>query len=209
MIWEIMITNKIRFMEITMFKKIFYIASALFLTVALLGSMGLSVWTYNLNNELEQSQAGYKSLQEKYNKLDSETSQAKADYESRLDETQIDLESAQAELKDAQARINKLENDLDAARAENKSLRSKVSAIQSKVAVLNAFWFTSDSAFAARVESSDDAQLKKLYKSMSESQSWDDFVELMSYLIQSISDASGISWQPINNVNAAIIGQIG
>jgi peptidoglycan hydrolase CwlO-like protein len=192
-----------------MFKKIFYVASALFLSVALLGSMGLGAWTYKLNNKLEKSQADYKSLQGNYDKLDSDYSQAKADYESRLSKTQTELDDSQAELKDAQAQIKKLQSDLDEAHAENKSLTSKVSAIQSKVAVLNAFWFTSDSAFAARVESSDDAQLKKLYKAVGESKSWDAFVELMSYLIQSISDASGLSWQPLDTVNAVVIRQNG
>ncbi len=192
-------------MEITMFKKIFYIASVLFLSVALLGSMGLGAWTYNLNNKLEKSQADYKSLQNNYGKLDTEYSQAKADYESKLNKTQAELDDTQAQLKDAQAQIKKLNSDIDEARAENKSLTSKMSTIQSKVAVLNAFWFTSDSAFAARVESSDDAQLKKLYKAVGESKSWDAFVELMSYLIQSISEAGGVSWQPIDSVNAVVI----
>jgi septal ring factor EnvC (AmiA/AmiB activator) len=196
-------------MEADMFKKIFYIASGLFLSVTLLGSMGLGTWTYNLNNKLEQSQTDYKVLQGDYNKLDSEYSQAKADYESSLDKTQAELEDAQAELEDAQAQIKRLERDLDEAHSENKSLNNRVSAIQSKVAVLNAFWFTSESAFADRVENSDDEQLKKLYKSLDESQSWDAFVELMSYLIQSISEASGISWQPVENVNAVLIGQTG
>jgi len=188
-----------------MFKKIFYVASALFLSIALLGSMGLGAWTYKLNNKLEKSQADYKSLQGDYDKLDSDYNQSKADYESRLSKTQTQLDDSQAELKDAQAQIKKLQSDLDEAHAENKSLTSKVSAIQSKVAVLNAFWFTSDSAFAARVESSDDAQLKKLYKAVGESNSWDAFVDLMSYLIQSISDASGLSWQPVDTVHAVLI----
>jgi len=191
-----------------MFKKIFYIASILVLSVALLGSMGLGAWTYNLNNKLDQSQADYKSLQGNYKKLDLEYSQSKADYESKLSKTQADLEGTKTELKDAQAQIKKLQSDLDEAHAENKSLNSKVSAIQNKVAVLNAFWFTSDAAFAARVENSDDAQLKKLYKALGASKSWDNFVGLMDYLIQSISEASGISWQPFDNVTAAVIRQM-
>ena len=181
-----------------MLRKIFYIAGGLFLSFALLGSMGLGAWTYNLNNELEQSQADYAALQKDYNKLDSEYNQTKADYESSLDK-------AQTELEDAQAQIKELEQDLDKSQSENKSLERKVSAIQSKVAVLNAFWFTSESAFAQRVENSDDEQLKELYKAMNESQSWDAFVELMSYLIESISETSGIQWQP--TVNAVLMGQ--
>lgn len=196
-------------MEITMFKKIFYIASVLFLSVALLGSMGLGAWTYTLNNKLEESQADYKSLQGKYNKLDSEYSQAKADYESKLSKTQTQLENSQAQLKDAQAQINQLQSDLNQAQAENKSLTSKISAIQSKVAMLNAFWFTSDAAFAAKVANSDDEQLKKLYKVFGDSDSWKNFVGLMDYLIQSISEVSGISWQPVENVNAVVIGHMG
>ena len=175
-------------MEVDMLRKIFYIAAGLFLSIMLLGSMGLGAWNYNLNNQLEQSEADYSTLQSDYNKLDSESSQSKADYESKLDK-------AQAELDEADAQIKKLERELDQAKSENKALESKVSAIQSKVAVLHAFWFTSESAFAQRVENSDDKQLKELYKTMNDTDTWDAFVEFMSYLIQSISETSGLSWQ--------------
>jgi len=185
-----------------MLVKIFYIAGSLFLGVALLGSAGMGVWTYNLNNQLEQSQADYQALKSDYNKLDSEYSQAKADYESRLDKAQADLE-------DEQAQTKRLESNLEQARAENEALKDKMSAIQSKVAVLNAFWFTSDSVFAHQVDSSNDEQLKKLYKDMNDSQSWDAFVEFMSYLIQSISETSGISWQPVEIANGIMAGQAG
>jgi septal ring factor EnvC (AmiA/AmiB activator) len=185
-----------------MLVKILYIVGSLFLTVALLGSAGMGVWTYNLNNQLEQSQADYQALKSDYNKLDSEYSQAKADYESRLDKAQADLE-------DEQAQIKRLESNLEQAQTENKALKDKMSAIQSKVAVLNAFWFTSDSVFAQRLESSNDEQLKELYKNVNESQSWDAFVELMSYLIQSISETSGVSWQPVGIVSAVVVGHHG
>ncbi len=185
-----------------MLVKIFYIVGSLFLTVALLGSAGMGVWTYNLNNQLEQSQANYQALKSDYDKLDSEYSQAKADYESRLDKAQADLE-------DEQAQTKRLESNLEQAQTENKALKDEISAIQSKVAVLNAFWFTSDSVFAHQVESSNDEQLKKLYKAVNESKSWDAFVELMSYLIQSISETSGVSWQPHGNVRAVVTGREG
>jgi len=110
------------------------------------------------------------------------------------------LDKAQADLEDERAQTKRLESNLEQARVENKALKDKMSAIQSKVAVLNAFWFTSDSVFAHQVESSNDEQLKKLYKDVNESQSWDAFVELMSYLIQSISETSGVSWQPFGIV---------
>src|SRR5689334_24431271 len=80
-----------------MLVKIFYIAGILFLGVALLGSAGMGVWSYNLNNQLEQSHADYQALKSDYNKLDSEYSQAKADYESRLDKAQADLDDARAQ----------------------------------------------------------------------------------------------------------------
>lgn len=186
-----------------MLVKIFYIAGSLFLGVALLGSAGMGVWTYNLNNQLERSQADYQALKSNYNKLDSEYSQAKADYESRLEKAQTDLE-------DERAQTKRLESNLEQAQAENKALKDKMSAIQSKVAVLNAFWFTSDSAFAQQVDSSNDEQLKKLYKAMKDSpESWDAFVELMSYLIQSISETSGVSWQPVEIGNGFMVGQVG
>ena len=185
-----------------MLVKIFYIAGSLFLGVALLGSAGMGVWTYNLNNQLEQSQADNGALKRDYNKLESEYGQAKADYESRL-------EKAQADLEDERAQTKRLESNLEQAQAENKALKDKMSAIQSKVAVLNAFWFTSDSVFAHQVDSSNDEQLKKLYKYMNDSQSWDAFVEFMSYLIQSISETSGISWQPVEIANGIMAGQAG
>jgi len=182
-----------------MLVKIFYIAGGLFLSVALLGSAGLGVWTYNLDNQLEQSQADYQSLKSNYEELDSEYAQAKADYESSSAKAQADLEEARAQIK-------RLEGNLEQSQAENKALKNKISDIQSKVAVLNAFWFTSDSAFASRVDGSDDEQLKKLYESLGEAQSWDAFVELMSYLIQSISDTSGVSGQPFEVVHAVVVG---
>lgn len=184
-------------MEVHMLRKIFYIASGLLISVTLLGSMGLGAWNYNLNNKLEKSQADYATLESDYNKLDAEYDQAKADNESKL-------EKSQAELDEAQAQIKKLEQDLDQSRSENKALESKISAIQSKVSVLYAFWFTSDSAFAQQVENSDDEQLQKLYRSLNESQSWDAFVEFMSYLIESVSETSGFRWQP--TVNAVQLG---
>jgi septal ring factor EnvC (AmiA/AmiB activator) len=185
-----------------MLVKIFYVAGSLFLGVALLGSAGMGVWTYNLNNQLERSQADYQALKSDYDKLDSEYGQAKADYESRLNKAQADLE-------DERAQTKRLESSLEQAQAENKVLKDKISAIQSKVAMLNAFWFTSDSAFAQRVDSLNDEQLKKLYKAATDSQSWDTFVDLMSYLIQSISETSGISWQPVDIVNGVMPGPVG
>lgn len=185
-----------------MLVKIFYIAGSLFLGVALLGSAGMGVWTYNLNNQLEKSQADYQALKSDYDKLDSAYGKAKADYESRLDEAQADLE-------DQRAQTKRLEGNLEQAQSENKALKEKMSAIQSKVAVLNAFWFTSDSAFAHLVDSSNDEQLKKLYKSVKDSQSWDTFVDLMSYLIQSISETSGVSWQPVDIVSGVMVGPVG
>lgn len=180
-----------------MLRKMFYIAGGLFLTIALLGSMGLGAWTYNLNTKLEQSQADYGTLQSKYQQLDSEYAQSRADYESKLDKSQSELEEAQAQ-------ITKLERALDQSESKNKALENKISTIQSKVAVLNAFWFTSESSFASRVEKSDDEQLKKLYKTLGEEDSWDAFVNLMSYLIESISETSGVQWSP--NVNAILMG---
>ena len=186
-----------------MLRKMFYLAGGLFLTIALPGSMGLGAWTYNLNTKLEQSQADYAALQSKYDTLNSEYSHSKADNEFNLDKAQKELETAQAQ-------ITKLERDLDQADSKNKALESKISTIQSKVAVLNAFWFTSESSFASRVEKSDDEQLKKLYKTLGESansNSWNAFVDLMSYLIDSISETSGLQWSP--TVNAARIGHHG
>ncbi|RPJ28840.1 MAG: hypothetical protein EHM33_03045 [Chloroflexi bacterium] len=185
-----------------MLVKIFYIVGVLFLTVALLGSAGMGVWTYNLNNQLEQSQADYQALKSDYKKLDSEYGQAKADYVASSDKAQADLEEAQSQIK-------RLESNLEQAQTENKALKDKISAIQSKVAVLNAFWFTSDTVFAKQVDNSNDEQLKSLYKAVNESNSWEAFVDLMSYLIQSISDASGVSAQAVGIASAITVGQNG
>lgn len=196
------ITSRNSIYEVDMLTKVFYIVGSLFLTVALLGSAGMGVWTYSLNNQLEQSQADYQALKNNYNKLDSEYSQAKADYESKLDKAQTDLENERAQTK-------RVENELERAQTENKALKDKISTIQSKVAVLNAFWFTSDTVFAQQVDSSDDEQLKQLYKTAQESKSWQTFVDLMSYLIQSISETSGVSFRPFGIARMSNVGREG
>lgn len=183
-----------------MLRKMFYIAGGLFLTIALLGSMGLGAWNYNLNGQLEKSQADYEALQSKYDQLAAEHTESKAEFESKLDTSQNELEESQSE-------VAKLERDLEQAESKNKSMENQLSSIQSKVAVLNAFWFTSESSFANRVEKSDDEELQQLYKTLVEEDSWDAFANLMSYLIESISETSGIQWTPI--VNAVSTGHGG
>jgi uncharacterized protein HemX len=183
-----------------MLRKMFYIAGGLFLAIALLGSMGLGAWNYTLNNKLEKSQVDNEALQSKYDQLASEHAQSRAEYESKL-------EKSQSEVEEAQAQIAKLERELEQAESKNKALESKVSTIQGKVAVLNAFWFTSESSFANRVEKSEDEELQQLYKTLVEEDSWDAFANLMSYLIESISETSGIQWTPI--VNAVSTGHGG
>lgn len=183
-----------------MLRKMFYIAGGLVLTIALLGSMGLGAWNYTLNGKLEKSQADYEALQSKYDQLTSEHTQSKAEYESKLNKSQSEVEEARAE-------ATKLEGELEQAELKNKALENQLSTIQSKVAVLNAFWFTSESSFANRVEKSDDEELKKLYKALCEEDSWEAFANLMSYLIESISETSGVQWSSI--VNAVSTGHGG
>lgn len=190
-----------------MLRKMFYIAGGLFLSVALLGSIGFGAWTYKLNNQLEKSQADYAALQSRYDKLNSEYSKSKAEYSESKADYESRLNKAQAEVDDAHTQIKNLERSVDRTESENKALRTKISAIQSKVAVLYAFWFTSESSFAHRVDSSDDEQLKGLYQTLQKANSWDAFRDLMSYLIQSISETSGIGSQ--STVNAVLMGHHG
>ncbi|MEP6895082.1 MAG: hypothetical protein ABI986_05690 [Chloroflexota bacterium] len=85
---------------------------------------------------------------------------------------------------------------------ENDGLRTAMTEIQANVAVLSDFWFMTDSAFEHKISKSEDDELKKLYATLVKSQKWDDYVELMSYMIKSIDHASNISWLPYQSVDA-------
>lgn len=180
-----------------MFRKILFILGGLFFVAALVAAVGLGMWAYRLNAQLAQARTDYQALQIKYENLDSEYSTAKREFETKSDQ-------AEADLKEAEAQVAKLKSDVQKLQSENNRLRTKMAEIQDSVAMLSDFWFKSDSVFERRVTASDDQQLKKLYAKLQESQEWDDFVDLMSYMIQSIDDTSNVSWQPTLVVDSTV-----
>ena len=102
----------------------------------------------------------------------------------------------------AQGTLANYESEVKKLQTENDGLRTAMTDIQANVAVLSDFWFMTDSAFEHKISKSDDDELKKLYATLVKSQKWDDYVELMSYMIKSIDHASNISWLPFQSVDA-------
>lgn len=180
-----------------MFRKILFALGGLLFIVALVAAVGLGMWAYRLNTELAQSRTDYQALQTKYDELDSEYSVAKAEFEAKSDQAKADLDDAEAQVAKLQIEVGKLES-------ENKSLRTRLAKIQNSVAMLSDFWFMSDSVFERKVNASDDQELKRLYAKLQESQQWDDAIEIMSYMIQSIADVSNVSWQPVLEVESSV-----
>lgn len=187
-----------------MFRKVLYIIGGLFFIVSIAAAVGLGLWGYRLNTrltqsqaKLTQSQADYQALKSDYNALSAEYSQAKDEFASKSSQ-------ADSDLNDANDQVAKLEGEVKKLQSENNRLRNSTADIQDRVAVLSDFWFMSDTAFAHQVSSSDDATLKELYGNLQESGQWEDYINLMSYMIQSIDDASNVSWRPIESLNAVV-----
>jgi len=178
-----------------MFKKVLYIAGGLFLIIAIAAAVGLGFWAYRLNSQLEQANADYQALKSDYDSLSAEYSQAQADFDAKS--TQAD-----ADLSDALAQVTTLESEVKKLESQNNQLRIRMAEIQDNVAMLSDFWFTSESNFERKVNASDDDELKKLYTNLQESDAFEDYIELMSYMIQSIDDVSKVSWLPVEEVNA-------
>jgi len=185
-----------------MLRKSLYIVGGLFVTAVFAAAVGLGIWAYNLNTQLTQSHTEYQSLKSDYDKLngdytklDSEYSKAQADFKAQSDQ-------ADADLSESKAQVTKLENEVAKLQSENDSLQAKMTEIQANVAMLSDFWFTSDSAFEHKMSKSDDEELKALYATLQKSQKWDDYINLMSYMIKNIDQASNISWLPYQSVDA-------
>jgi chromosome segregation ATPase len=175
-------------MEVEMSNKVFYIIGSLLLVGAIIVAAGLGVWVYKLNNELAQTQAEHQALQADYDELESSHQKAKESFKEQSDE-------AAAELKDAQTQIERLERDLAAAQEENESLKGKIAVIRNKVEVLYTFWFNSDASFQRKIDSMEDEQLQDLYAVFIEDETWESYIELMTYMIESITEISGVSWE--------------
>ena len=168
--------------------KVFYIIGGLLLVGAIIVAAGLGVWAYKLNNELAQTQAEYQALQADYDELESSHLKAEESFK-------VQSEKAAAELKDAQTQIESLERDLAAAQEENESLKGKIAVIRNKVEVLYTFWFSSDASFQRKVDSMKDEQLQDLYAVFMEDETWESYIDLMTYMIESITEISGVSWE--------------
>jgi len=175
-----------------MLRKVLYIVGGLFVTVVFVAAVGLGVWANKLNTQLTQAQADNQALQSKYDNLGAEYAQAQTDFQAQSTQAQADLTKAGDDLSAAQAQINNLEGDLKKANDENAKLNTNLTEIKSKVEILNAFWFMSDSAFQRKADASGDEQLQMLYTKLVKSNKWNDFANLMSYMIESIADASGV-----------------
>lgn len=178
-----------------MLRKSLYIVGGLFIITVFVAAVLLGLWAYDLNTQLAQSHTEYQALKSDYDKLNSEYGQAK-------DEFKAQSSQADADLNGSKARVTKLESEVEKLQNENNRLRTKIAEIQDNVAILSGFWFMSDSAFERKVSTSDDEQLKQLYKTLQASQKWEDYVGFMSYMIQSIDNASDVSWLPFQSVSA-------
>jgi len=184
-------------MEVDMFRKILFVFGGLFFVIALVAAVGLGVWAYRLNTQLAQARTDYQALQNDYEKLDSEYSPAKAEFEAKSDQAKADLDDAKSQAAKLQSEVGKLQS-------ENKAFRNKLAEIQNNVTMLSDFWFMSDSVFERKVNASADQELKKLYANLQESQQWDDLIEILSYMIQSIDDVSNVSWQPVTEIESSV-----
>ena len=96
---------------------------------------------------------------------------------------------------DAEAQIEKLQGDLQKAQDQNKSLKKELVAIQEKVDILNAFWFSTEANFKQKVDASNDAELYNLYiaakNAKTSQESSNAFIDLMDYMINSIVNVVG------------------
>ena len=185
-------------LEVEMSNKVFYIIGGLLLVGAIIVAAGLGVWAYKLNNDLAQTQAEHQALKADYEELESLHRTTEKSFKVQSDAVTTELENAQVQIK-------RLENDLEAAQKENELLRGKIAVIKSKVEVLDAFWFSSDASFRRKIDSMDDEQLQDLYEAFTEEDSWESYLELMTYMIESITEISGVSWDA-NSFKYTLVG---
>lgn len=181
--------------------KVFYIIGSLLLVGTIIIAVGLGAWAYKLNNDLAQVQEEHQTLKTDYEELETSHQKAEESFKEQSD-------AAATELSDAQAQIEKLENDLSAAQKEIEALKSKIAHIKSKVEVLNSFWFSSDASFQRKIDSTDDSQLRDLYAALVEEDSWESYLDLMTYMIESITEISGVSLESSPFRYTLAIGQV-
>jgi septal ring factor EnvC (AmiA/AmiB activator) len=173
-------------MENKMLTKFLLFLGVVLLMVTFSTTIGLGVWAYSLNTQLTQAHADYQTLKSAQDKLNDQYNKLGAD----SSKTQADLQAAQAQ-------INSLQDQLKQAQGENDTLNAKISAIQTKVTIIYALEFDSESAFETKVNASGDDQLKKLWATAKDTKSRDDFIKLWDYVIQSVADTAGVSWPSI------------
>ena len=123
-----------------MLRKSLYIVGGLFITAVFAAAVVLGVWAYNLNTQLTQSHTKYQALQSDYDKLNSEYGKAQAYFKAQASQADVDLNESKAQ-------VTKLEGEVRKLQIENEGLRTKMVEIQTNVAMLSDFWFTSDSSF--------------------------------------------------------------
>jgi predicted nuclease with TOPRIM domain len=163
--------------------------------VSFAAATGFGIWAYNLNTQLTQTRADYQALKGNNDKVTAEYSQAKTEFEAQSSKAQADLKDAQDSLKEAQAQIETLKGDLEKAKEENAALKKQIVAIQDKVDILSAFWFTDQANFQHKIDASKDTKLNNLYVALKDAKtnqaSSNAFVELMSYMINAVINATG------------------
>ena len=186
-----------RTLEAEMLNKILLILGGLFFMVLLAVAVGLGVWAYSLNIQLTQAHAEYQSLKSSNEKLDSGYN----DLSTASAKTQADLAAAQSQ-------IESLRGRLKTAQAENDSLNARIAAVQAKVSILYTWEFGSETAFDAKVNSSDDAELKVLWATLQKTKSKDDTYKLSNYIVQSVADSLGLGMLPFMVRNGALIGRV-
>jgi septal ring factor EnvC (AmiA/AmiB activator) len=179
-----------------MVNKLLLILGGLFLMGMLAVAVGLGVWAYSLNIQLTQAHADYQSLKNSDEKLNSGYNDLNTTYA----KTQADLAAAQSQ-------IESLRGQLKTAQAENDSLKAKIAAVEVKVSILYTWEFGSETAFNAKVNSSNDTELKVLWSTLQKTKSKDDTFKLSDYLVQSIADSLGLGMLPFMVRSGALIGR--
>jgi chromosome segregation ATPase len=164
-----------------MLNKIFLALGILLLLISFSAAIGLGVWAYTLDVQLNQVQAQYQALKASDDRLNQTYNALNAD----SGKLQANLQAAQSQLSDTQDQLKKVQGQEDQDSA-------KITAIQSKVSVLYAFQFGSETSFDTKVNASGDDELKKLWATAKDTKSRDDFLKLWEYLIQSVADTAGI-----------------
>ena len=176
-----------------MLRKVLYIVGGLIVTAMLVSVVGLGFLAYKLDAQVTQARADNQALQARYDGLNAEYAKARDDFKAQSAQADADLGKSNTDLTAAQAQIKTLEGDLQKVRAENTNLKANLDTIQSKVDILNTFWFMDAASFEGKVNASNDAQLQKLYRAFTAHPTTNNVLDLMSYMIKAVVDSSGLN----------------